>query len=68
MPHMNYLQTNDTCIKDSQFKSAQQRAGKVKTTSIILIEYVLHIVLTRSPLDRGSLRPLWYRRGRAAHW
>ena len=68
MPHMNYKQTNDTCIKDSQFKSAQQRAGKVKTTSIILIEYVLHIVLTRSPFDRGSLRPLWYRRGRAADW
>ena len=42
MPHMNYKETKKQYLyayKILHFKSAQHRAAKVKTTSIIWIEY-----------------------------
>ena len=38
---MNYKETIFTCIKDSQFKCAQWRTGKVKTASITYTGYIL---------------------------
>ena len=51
MPRMNYKETISTRRKDLQYKSEQQRTGKVKTTSIIKIiinihNYILHSIVT----------------------
>ena len=45
MPPLNDKERNtiSTCMKDLQFKSAQQRSDTVKSTSIIETEYIYYL-------------------------